>query len=613
MIAYIVKSSLGLIIFFVIYWLLLRKEKLFVFNRFFLLASLFFSLILPYISIPVNLQDNTRITDIIPSLNAFIPAAFSIGNETAGGPASSQSAAEENAGISVIYAILIVLYSAGVILFLIRFLKNLFKVLGRSKMSEKISFDGYRIVLTGDATGPFCFLKSVFLNRDDYRNGRIDEEMIRHEVQHARQLHSLDILSVEFIRIIYWFNPLCLLYDWAIRMNHEYLADDPIISGKSDIENYAEKLLKFATCRSSMPLTSGSNHSFTKNRLLMMSMRRSKGITISMKLLAAMVLIMVFTVFLSFKQSDIKQLGTSIQQQKVSDQQITGGAGPVPGVFENITFLVTFGKDAPTSFGDDDFFQVWYFSIPAAMSQQFYIRVFDPDCGGSNDEMQGEFNTTTRFSVYGGYGDNPRQNRGSSGVLNTGNYTDGILLAVKDFGIEQMFDDKYYSFGPFSTANGEYNIKSNAYLFKVVCEGISGDDGNLYMYFMSTDPESNIPVEGISAFTYEYTFRLWNDLRSVSHLYLHTDSGTIWIKQKNFDLDNDGNILIVSAYKQGLAAQISGEDKWAESRVAIEPGEVGRMLEFLFHKDQGRLVKNNNVTVSFENQYGEAVPILLQQ
>ena len=78
----------------------------------------------------------------------------------------------------------------------------------------------------------------------------------------------------------------------------------------------------------------------------------------------------------------------------------------VPGKDENIPFLVTFGKHGQTSWGDDDFYQVFFFSVPGEFTEQVYIRVFDPDTGGEHDEIQGEFNTRTYFGVYGGRGVN---------------------------------------------------------------------------------------------------------------------------------------------------------------------------------------------------------------
>jgi hypothetical protein len=283
----------------------------------------------------------------------------------------------------------------------------------------------------------------------------------------------------------------------------------------------------------------------------------------------------------------------------------------VPGKDENIPFLVTFGKQGETSWGDDDFYGIFFFTIPKEYTQQFYIRVFDPDCGGEYDEIQGEFNTKTLFSVYGGKGVDPDKNEESKGLLNGLNYKGGTLLASKVFGGEAKYDNKWYTFGPFNPTAGDFNPKWG-YIFKVVCEGISGDDGNLYRYFMSRDPNNNLPIEGANAFTYEYTFRMWNDFRSVSHIYPYIDTGVIFIKQRNFDWDDDGHILVVSRYKQGIDIPISNDDYWVDSKIAIEPPEVGSSLDFQFHKKQGELVKNNNVVVTLESQRGDALPFFSQ-
>ena len=57
-----------------------------------------------------------------------------------------------------------------------------------------------------------------------------------------------------------------------------------------------------------------------------------------------------------------------------------------------------------------------------------------------------------------------------------------------------------------------------------------------------------------------------------------------------------------------LKCSHSNEDDWDESRITIEPAEIGGSLDFQFHKRQGELVKNNNVVITIENQYGEALP-----
>lgn len=279
----------------------------------------------------------------------------------------------------------------------------------------------------------------------------------------------------------------------------------------------------------------------------------------------------------------------------------------VPGKDENIPFLVTFGKEGKVSWGDDDFFQIFFFSIPKDYSQQFYIRVFDADCGGENDEIQGDFNTKTLFSVYGGKGADPEQHEESRGLEKGVNYKTGNLLASRVFGTEARYDNKYYSFGPFTPTEGEFNQKWNSYIFKVVIEGVSGDDGNLYRFFMSRDANNNLAIEGANAFTYAYTFRMWNDFKSIAHIYPYVDTGIVSIRQENFDWDNDGKMLVVSRYKRGIELPISNEADWARSLIPIEPAEVNSSLDFQFHKRQGELVKNNNVVIKLQNQRGDAL------
>jgi hypothetical protein len=278
---------------------------------------------------------------------------------------------------------------------------------------------------------------------------------------------------------------------------------------------------------------------------------------------------------------------------------------PVPGKDENIPFLVTFGKFGDTSWGDDDFSQTFFFAVPNDFKDRFYIRVFDPDVGGENDEMKGVWDTKMLYSVYGGKGVDPDKNDESRGMQPTGNYKSGTLLASKTFGEDSQFDNKYYTFGPFIATQGDYNEKWKSYMFKIICDGISGDDGNLYKYFLSREPDSDVPIEGANAFTYEYTFRMWNDIKSVSHIYPYIDTGIVFVQQRNFDWDDDGEILVVSRIRRGVSVKISGQNNRIEENIGIEPGEIGSSLDFQFHKEQEYLIRNNNVVISLQNQRGD--------
>ena len=279
-------------------------------------------------------------------------------------------------------------------------------------------------------------------------------------------------------------------------------------------------------------------------------------------------------------------------------------AQPVPAEDENIPHLVTFGNKAATSWGDNDFCQIFFFLIPDDFEDPVYIKVYDPDCGGQIDEINGYFDTKTEYSVYGGKGcwSNEDAQKGTP----VGQYKSGTLLASKIFGNDPEYDGKWYVFGPFNPKEGEPVPELGGHVFKIITEGVDGDDGNLYRYFLSTDSKFNVKVEGGNAFTYEYTFRMWNNAENVSHIYPFIDKGTVSVRQANFDWDSDGEIRVVSISRSGQLLKISGEDVWEDkNEFKIFPEEVGKSLDFQFIKKKYPVVINNNVVVRVKNQYGE--------
>ncbi|HAX93476.1 MAG TPA: hypothetical protein DCY25_05945, partial [Bacteroidales bacterium] len=346
MTAWILKSSLSLIILFGLYWFLLRKEKLFIFNRYFLVLSVVFSLIVPLISIPVNFQVTPQLKDVVTVPGNLIPAVSSVHND--------QQYTEMKPSEINITAILFSIYISGVILFLFRLLRNIYIMVYKIKSSEKISNKGFRIVLTNDKTGPCCFFRNIFLNRDDYFAGRIDKALLDHEKEHARQSHTIDIILIELLKTVYWFNPVYILYDRAIRINHEYLADNGVIRDKSDIKSYADKLLDFITCKNNLSLTSGSNQSFTRMRLTMMMKPRSKGAKIGTRITMTLCTVLVLFMLLSFKESD------DLQSSPVVPETVTGMQGnSIRGIVSAedgkplmlATIIVAFPGTNPTNIG----------------------------------------------------------------------------------------------------------------------------------------------------------------------------------------------------------------------------------------------------------------------
>ena len=283
----------------------------------------------------------------------------------------------------------------------------------------------------------------------------------------------------------------------------------------------------------------------------------------------------------------------------------SASAQPVPADDENIPFLVTFGKDAPISRGDDDYVQTFFLMVPKTQKTPFYVRIFDPDCGGANDEMYDEADTKVKFSVYGG----PRaySNPNAREPNPVGDYDSGNLLASKTFGEDAKYDNQWYTFGPFNPTDGDSDNKFNSYIFKIIAQGLTGNDGNLYRYFFSTYPDKNSRIEGANAFTFEYTFRMPDKAGAICHLYPYIDDDVTSVKQFNFDWDEDGVLKIVSHEKDGEWVKMSNDADWEESQHPIMKTEQNASLDFQFVKGGNTPQKNNNLCFYIRNQYGEFV------
>lgn len=275
----------------------------------------------------------------------------------------------------------------------------------------------------------------------------------------------------------------------------------------------------------------------------------------------------------------------------------------VPNEIENIEYLVTFGKNGDTSWGDDDFVQVYFFSIPENHKKPFYIRIYDPDTGGSIDELKGNADTKTRFSFIGGKGTYTKYETRLQSKQS--DYLAGNLLESREFGNSAEHDSQWYTMGPFFSVQGELIEAEKAYYFKLVAEGTAGDDGNLYKYALSTNPEKNVEVLGSNAFTYSYTFRVPEDPNRVTHIYPFITNDVVSIEVHNFDFDEGGKAYVYSVTKNRHPVTTGGDDQWAFSKHPIDPQEKNSSIDIQVINNG---MVNNNIVIFITNQLNRPIP-----
>lgn len=287
MIDFIIKSSFSLTVFFVFYKLFLENEKMHRFSRFYLLFSIIVSLVIPFLTF--------EIIKIVPVVQNFEPL-----NTVITSSAIPENEIQENfilkeENTNLMPYILWSLYGMISFLLFLRFGKNSWKLILKSKSSPTVRFKNANLILVEEKTFPYTFLNSIFINFDDYNNRNIEDELYSHELVHVNQKHTLDILFIEFLIVIFWFNPLLIFYKKAIQLNHEFLADEEIVKTYNNVPFYQNLLLQKCSNVKTIYLASNLNYSVTKRRLLMMTKNTSQKIAVLKKI--AIVPILAFLIY----------------------------------------------------------------------------------------------------------------------------------------------------------------------------------------------------------------------------------------------------------------------------------------------------------------------------
>jgi len=299
MITYLLKSGFLLIVFFAVYKILLENEKMFRFNRAYLLASIVFSLTIPLQLFLIDSSFSRKITTIQLD-GMMILADRSVLNKI-------------NYGEIFIYFLSVVYVVIATIL-IVRFIRNVFSFYIRMKKNKVEIIKGQKVVLTQEHVLPHSFWNAIFINQEDFKNGKIPSELIAHEKAHLEQKHTLDVLFVKVIQIAFWFNPMFKLYEKAIKLNHEFLADEAVNKQFGEVRNYQNLLLDFASHKNTVSLASNINYLITKKRLLMMTKEVSPIKMILKVVFTTVVFVMLLFVF---STETIAQSSINSKNQKV--------------------------------------------------------------------------------------------------------------------------------------------------------------------------------------------------------------------------------------------------------------------------------------------------------
>lgn len=259
---YLFKFSACLAVFWLVYILFLERQNMHRFKRFYLLSAVVLALIIPALTITHYIE---------PVVTEFEMSQMYLPMES-----SFLEMPQEEPPFMDLETILWMLYGFGVLLFTIRFALNLFKMYKRISNNETITKRSFIYVLLEECRIPHSFFKYIFFNKSTYKKDSIPREVQLHEETHAKQLHSLDIIVIELLQIVFWFHPLIYILKHHIKLNHEFLADQAVLNQGSDTKTYQNILLQFSSSTQDYQLSSAINYSSIKKRFTVMKTNTSK-------------------------------------------------------------------------------------------------------------------------------------------------------------------------------------------------------------------------------------------------------------------------------------------------------------------------------------------------
>ncbi len=268
MMDYILKFTGCLLVLYTFYRLFFENEKNHHFKRFYLLFTLAAAVAIPLITLTYEVEaNNPTIFSEAKAMPQAIDYPETINSEIV----------REDSFLGNYYPIILwIIYGTGFVVFALRFINNLNDLNKLILRSEIIKEQSNTKVLLSFPQIPFSYFRYIFVEKEAFKAQTIPNEILKHEEAHVHQKHTLDLLILEVLQIVFWFNPLFIFIKKSMRLNHEFLADEAVLNQNFNPLTYSNLLLEISINSHQNGITSSFNHSLIKKRILMISNSFSK-------------------------------------------------------------------------------------------------------------------------------------------------------------------------------------------------------------------------------------------------------------------------------------------------------------------------------------------------
>ncbi len=198
-----------------------------------------------------------------------------------------------------------IVYIIGLLVFTIRSASGIATLIYFYLRFPKNNYCGFTAVILMGNHSPFTFFNLLFINQSDYEKGKNDE-LVVHEHVHRDYFHSIDMIIVEVLSIIHWFNPFIWLFKKDLKSEHEFLADEQVLKKGFDKIRYQSLLLKSHE-GIALYLGNNFNYSILKKRFIMMKKQKSNHL-LKMNYVFALPVLLAVAMILFFNFQSAEQL-----------------------------------------------------------------------------------------------------------------------------------------------------------------------------------------------------------------------------------------------------------------------------------------------------------------
>ena len=255
------KVALALLVFYLFYRFLLKKETFHRFNRVVLVGTAVLSFLLPLCIITIH-----KPIEAAP----VVPEPTIVATEL---PAQELVPLLEPA-VPWWPTALTLLFWAGVAFVLAKVTLSILSIVRIIRQGRLVrEEDGCKIIVTERDIDPFSWMKFIVLSGKDWEAPH--ESILAHEKAHIGLGHSLEVLLVDVLSALQWFNPAIWMLRADLQELHEYEADDAVLRAGTNIKEYQYLLIRKAVSKSGYSVANSFNHSILKNRITMMSKSKS--------------------------------------------------------------------------------------------------------------------------------------------------------------------------------------------------------------------------------------------------------------------------------------------------------------------------------------------------